>query len=88
MENKEEATNSVREMKDQILKADKAEAILDIKKALLARDDRGPEEEELIALSDAALAHLKSKKGQRILSIVCVSVAAAIAAFVIYVLTT
>ncbi len=76
------------ELRQQIIKAEKPEVITEIRAMLEAREDRSEEEEELLVLADAALAHLKSKKSLRTLTIVCFSLAAAIAAFVIYVLAT
>ena len=87
-ESREIRNASLTELRDQIIKADRVEAIADIRAMLENREDRGEAEEDLIALADAAIAHLKGKKSQRALTIVCLALAAVIAAFVIYVLAT
>ena len=88
MENDEIKRLTLTELREQILKADRTEAINDIRAILEAREERGEEEEELLVLADAAIAHLKGQKSQRVLTIFCFTLAAAIAAFVIYILAT
>ena len=88
MENDQTRDFSLQDIREQIIKANKEEALNEIRSALLSKEDRGAEEEELISLADAALGHMKSKRSLRVLTIVCYTLAAVIAAFVIYVLAT